>query len=79
VQIAAVSSREAAERGWTALQGRHPELLGPLQLRVEEARLANGLTLYRLQGLGFADRETAAQACTQLKAAGTECFVVGAR
>ncbi|MCX8101666.1 MAG: SPOR domain-containing protein [Geminicoccaceae bacterium] len=79
VQIAAVSSREAAERGWAALQSRHPEVLGGLQLRVEEARLANGLTLYRLQGIGLADREAAAQACTRLKAAGTECFVVGGR
>lgn len=79
VQVAAVSSREAAERGWTALQARHPDLLGPLQLRVEEARLANGLTLYRLQGLGFADRDAAAQTCARLKAAGNECFVVGVR
>ncbi|BCX18727.1 MAG: hypothetical protein KatS3mg117_2409 [Geminicoccaceae bacterium] len=79
VQIAAVSSREAAERGWMQLQSRHPEVLGPLQLRVDEARLANGLTLYRLQGLGFPDRESAAQACARLKAAGTECFVVGGR
>jgi len=79
VQIAAVSSREAAERGWAQLQGRHPEVLGGLQLRVDEAKLANGLTLYRLQGLGFADRESAAQACARLKAAGTECFVVGGR
>jgi hypothetical protein len=61
------------------LQSRHPEVLGPLQLRVDEARLANGLTLYRLQGLGFPDRESAAQACARLKAAGTECFVVGGR
>jgi hypothetical protein len=79
VQIAAVSSREAAERGWAQLQGRHPEVLGGLQLRVDEAKLATGTTLYRLQGLGFPDRESAAQACARLKAAGTECFVVGGR
>lgn len=79
VQIAAVSSREAAERGWSQLQSRHPEVLGALRLRVEEARLASGLTLYRLQGLGFPDRESAAQACARLKAAGIECFVVGGR
>jgi len=79
VQIAAVSSREAAERGWSQLQSRHPDVLGSLRLRVDEARLASGLTLYRLQGLGFPDRESAAQACARLKAAGTECFVVGGR
>jgi len=79
VQIAAVSSREAAERGWAQLRSRHPEVLGPLGLRIDEARLANGLTLYRLQGFGFADRDSAARACARLKAAGTECFVVGGR
>ena len=79
MQVAAVSSREAAERGWAALQARHPDLLGPLRLRVREARLANGLTLYRVQGLGFAERDAAAQTCARLEAAGTECFVVGVR
>ncbi len=79
VQIAAVSSREAAERGWSRLQSRHPDVLGSLRLRVDEAKLASGLTLYRLQGVGFPDRESAARACARLKAAGTECFVVGGR
>lgn len=79
VQIAAVSSREAAERGWRMLVARHPDLLGGLQLRIEELRLANGSTLYRLQGIGLADRDAAARVCARLRALGEQCFVVGAR
>ncbi|MDW8124283.1 MAG: SPOR domain-containing protein [Geminicoccaceae bacterium] len=79
VQIAAVSSREAAERGWRALLARYPDVLGPLQPRVEELRLANGSTLYRLQGVGLGDREAAARVCARLRAGGEQCFVVGAR
>jgi hypothetical protein len=76
--VAAVGNRIAAESAWRTLRGRHPAVLGSLPVDFDEVRVGQA-NLVRVQAGAYADRDAAAQACTALRAAGTDCFVVGAR
>lgn len=75
VQMAAVSSRAAADAEWKRLQSRHPDLLGSLNLNVQTVTLSRG-TFHRIQAGPLADRSAASALCTQLKSQKQDCLVV---
>ncbi len=75
VQLVAVSSRAAAEAAWQVLRRKNPSILGQLPMVIDES---SG-SIFRLQAGGLADHAAANRACAELKAAGTDCFVVAAR
>lgn len=76
VQLASVKSEERARSEWTRLQGRHPDLLGDLELIVQRADLGGRGTFYRLQTGPFPNQATAEDMCWQLRAAKLDCLVV---
>jgi hypothetical protein len=72
VQLAAYSSRERAEQGWTDLSRRSETLQGARH-RVVEGKVDAG-TVYRLQAVA-ADRAGADALCAALKREGLDCQV----
>ncbi len=75
VQMAAVSSRAAADTEWKRLQTKHNDLLGPLSLNVQTVTLQKG-TFHRIQAGPLADRAAATGLCGQLKSRNQACLVV---
>lgn len=74
VQLAAVTSEEAAKSEWERLAHRMPDLLGgrkPAVLKTER----DGKTYWRLRTGGFADAEQAAQFCEKIRTKGGGCTV----
>ena len=74
VQLAALSSEEAAKTEWERLQRRMPELLGghrPLVVRAER----DGHIVWRLRTGGFGDAGQASSFCTHVRAKGSGCAV----
>lgn len=76
VQLASFSSKGAATREWTRLQRSFPDLLGGRNLSTEAAEVRDRGTFYRVQTGPFANRATAEQFCTLLKARQQDCLVV---
>lgn len=76
IQLAAVRSREGAEREWQRLKTAHADLLGPLTLTVEKVDLGSKGIFYRVQG-GPLTQQAAAEACAELKRRKAGCYVVG--
>jgi hypothetical protein len=76
VQMSSFRSQSDALGEYQRLVQRHPNLVGNLQSRVQEASLGQSGTFYRL-GLGpIADRSSATRLCDQLIAAGEkDCLV----
>jgi hypothetical protein len=72
VQVAAYSTREQAEAGWTRLSGQYEALSG-IRHRVVEGQADIG-TVYRLQAVP-GDAAAAHALCSRLKAAGLACQV----
>ena len=75
IQLAAVRDESGAAAEWQRLQGKHPQLLGPLALSVQRADLDAG-TFYRIQAGPLADQAAARQRCADLNTAGQDCLVV---
>ncbi|MGP1396616.1 MAG: SPOR domain-containing protein [Inquilinaceae bacterium] len=75
VQLASVSSDEAARGEWERLQRQHPALLAGLGVTVRKAQV-NGRDYYRVQA-GPLDKTGAASLCGALKAANGDCLVTG--
>jgi hypothetical protein len=74
VQLAAVSSEEAAKAEWLRLEHRYGDLLAghtPLFSRTEHA----GKTFWRVRARGFADTAQAMQFCERVKAKGGGCAI----
>jgi hypothetical protein len=74
VQLAAVSSEEAAKSEWQRLSKRAPDLLGqhrPAFSKTEH----DGHTLWRIRAGGFADVPQATSFCEKLRAKGVGCSV----
>lgn len=76
IQVAAVRSREGAEREWRRLKKANGDLLGPLTLTIEKANLGAKGIFYRVRG-GPLSRQAAVEACAELKRRKTGCLVVG--
>lgn len=76
VQVSAVQKEESVVEEWQRLQARYPQVLKPLRLVVEEAKLGNRGVFYRVQAGAFGTEEGATAACGSLIDAGQACFVV---
>ncbi|GAU84374.1 SPOR domain-containing protein [Bosea sp. BIWAKO-01] len=74
VQLAAPGSEAEARAAFAALQRKYPGQLGGQSPIVKKTDLAGGKTVYRLR-IGPYSREDAATMCTQLQAAGGQCFI----
>lgn len=74
VQLAAPGSEAEARATFAALQRKYPSLLGGQAPIVRKTELAGGKTVYRLR-VGPYSREGAAGMCSQLQAAGGQCFI----
>ncbi len=73
-QLGAFESQELANGAWATFRSRY-EALGQLAPDIQRADLGAKGIVYRLRAGPFADRTAAVDACTQLKAAGGNCFV----
>lgn len=74
VQLAAPGSEAEARATFSALQRKYPAQLGGQAPLVKKTELAGGKTVYRLR-IGPYSREDATTMCTQLQAAGGQCFI----
>jgi cell division septation protein DedD len=74
LQLGAFESQELANGAWATLRARY-ELLAQLAPDIQRADLGAKGIVYRLRAGPFADRTAAVDVCTQLKAAGANCFV----
>ncbi|WP_334128960.1 SPOR domain-containing protein [Sneathiella sp.] len=75
VQVGSFGNREAAEKQWSMLSGKHGALLSGIGYRVQDVEV-NGKTYYRLQIGSFGTRDSASKLCDNLKAASQDCLVV---
>jgi hypothetical protein len=74
VQLAAVTSEQAALSEWSRLEKRMPDVLGgrrPAVVKTER----DGKTFYRLRTGGFTDAAAARSWCEQIRAKGFSCFL----
>jgi len=74
LQLGAFDSQELANGAWASLRARF-NALGRLAPDIQRADLGAKGIVYRLRAGPFADRTAAVDACTELKAAGGNCFV----
>ena len=72
VQLGSFDTREKAERAWGSMSGRFEFLKG--KTHAVQSGEVIGRTVYRLRASAGAE---AATVCSQLKAAGENCLVVG--
>jgi hypothetical protein len=74
VQLAAVSSEEAAKSEWQRLSKRMPDLLGQRRPAFSKTE-HDGRTLWRVRAGGFADVPQATSFCEKVRAKGVGCSV----
>lgn len=74
VQLGAPGSESEARATFSGLQKKYAGILGGQQPIVRRTDLAGGKTVYRLR-VGPFSREDATTMCTQLQAAGGQCFI----
>jgi len=75
VQIAAVPQQTLAMTEWKRYKSRHADLLGALDVRVQQVDLGAKGTFYRVQA-GVLDKSAADSTCAGLRARGVSCLVV---
>jgi len=76
VQIASMTSAEAARQHFELLRAENPGLLDDLTLTVEAADLGARGTFYRVQVGSFPNQATAEDMCLQLEKQGVDCLVL---
>jgi hypothetical protein len=76
LQLTAVRSESGLNQAWTQLRQRYPRVLATASPKVERTDTASG-PLFRLQAGPYGSREAAASACSAIRAAGGQCFIVG--
>jgi hypothetical protein len=74
VQLAAVSSEDAAKSEWRRLEKRMPDLLGDRQPAISKTA-HDGRELWRVRTGGFTDLSQATVFCERVRAKGTGCSV----
>ena len=74
IQLASVTSSDAASKEWSRLQKTFPSLLGDMALSVQQATV-NGTLYHRVQTGPFPSRATAQDMCAQIKAKNQACIV----
>jgi hypothetical protein len=76
VQVSAVPDESRVVNEWQRLQARYPQVLKPLRLVVDEAKLGERGVFYRVQAGAFGSEDGATAACDALISEGQACFVV---
>ena len=76
VQVSAVQKKATVAGEWARLQARYPQVLQPLRLVVDEAKLGDRGVFYRVQAGAFGSQEGATEVCNLLISQGQACFVV---
>ncbi len=76
-QFAAFRSAASAERAWTVLQRKYPDILAETDYQVQTIDLGSDKGVFhRLQAIGFTTRSAAIDVCERLKARKQVCFVI---
>ncbi|MDX1709910.1 MAG: SPOR domain-containing protein [Rhodovibrionaceae bacterium] len=75
IQMAAFRSDDRARQGWRALQGSHPQILGDMELLIQQVDIEGKGTFFRVQTGPFPNKATAEDMCAALKARGQACIV----
>jgi Flp pilus assembly protein TadD len=75
VQLASYAKPELAEKGWREISASAPDLLASRKPVVQESRLADQSTVWRLRTGPFPAYSEAAGLCERLKSKGVDCFV----
>ncbi|NIA67201.1 hypothetical protein HBA54_01190 [Pelagibius litoralis] len=76
VQVSAIRDKLQIAGEWERLKSGYPEILGPLRLVVEEAKVGERGVFFRVQAGGFASQDQAEAACVVLTDQGQSCFVL---
>jgi hypothetical protein len=76
IQIAALRSNAAAQREWQRLRRQNKDILGSLQLFVQQVNIRNKGVYHRIQAGPLPDRILAEIACSNLKSRGVGCLIV---
>jgi len=76
IQLASLTSVDAAEQTWARLQKQHGALLGDMAVNIQKADIDGKGTYFRVQAGPLPNRATADDMCAQLKAAQQDCIVV---
>lgn len=74
IQLGSLRSLEEAQRDWTRLRSRFPELLEGRELEVEEADLGSRGIFFRVQTGPFPNRAGALELCRRFKARNQNCL-----
>ncbi len=74
VQLTSTSSEAAANKEWTNLLKKHPEIFNGLSHTVSKTDI-NGKTYYRLRISNLESSEKAVEICNKLKAQNLSCFI----
>jgi hypothetical protein len=75
VSIASQDSESAARDAFRVAQGKYASVLGSRSPVIKRVDLADGKVKYRAMVGPYRTRQEAAQFCTELKAAGGQCFI----
>jgi hypothetical protein len=75
VSVTSQDSEAAARESFRAVQGKFSSVLGSRSPVIKRVDLADGKTKYRAMIGPYRTRQEAAQFCTELKAAGGQCFI----
>jgi cell division protein FtsN len=75
VSVTSQDSEAAARESFRAVQGKYASVLGSRSPVIKQVNLADGKTKYRAMVGPYRTRQEAVQFCTELKAAGGQCFI----
>ena len=75
VSVTSQDSESAARESFRMVQGKYASVLGSRSPVIKRVDLADGKTKYRAMVGPYRTRQEAAQFCTELKAAGGQCFI----
>ncbi len=75
IQLAAFQKRANAETAWRRIRGKHRNLLGNQELKLQRVRIPEKGIFWRVRTGPFPNRATASDLCGQLKKRGQPCLV----
>jgi hypothetical protein len=75
VSVTSQDSETAARESFRVAQGKYASVLGSRSPVIRQVNLPNGRTTYRAMVGPYRTRQEAAAFCTELKAAGGQCFI----
>jgi hypothetical protein len=75
VSVSSQDSESLAREAFRVLQGKYSSVLGSRSPVIRQVNLPDGKTKYRAMVGPYRTRQEAVQFCTELKAAGGQCFI----